>query len=265
MKWRNLLKYPIKMEYPKLEKEYSVHVYDTGPDGHLSLHALFNYFQDIASDHAAKLGYGRDELLKQNHFWVLSRIYAEITSLPLWNEKIMLASWPRGTDKLFALRDFEMKSSGGQLLARSTSSWLIIDRDSKRIQRPDNNLTRLNLTIPGESGMLRNAEKIEPAVTGGQPSPLFNVRISDLDVNLHTNNTSYLNWVTDTYDLDFMLRNAPISVEINYLSESRFNDTVEILTSCNGGDKGLFSHSVVRPDDNTELCRVRIHWRRILS
>jgi acyl-ACP thioesterase len=253
------------MEYPKLEKEYSVHVYDTGPDGHLSLYALFNYFQDIASDHAVKLGYGRDELLKQNHFWVLSRIYAEITALPLWEEKIKLASWPRGTDKLFALRDFEMKSAGGQLLARATSSWLIIDRDSKRIQRPDNNLTRLNSAVPGEPGIRRNAEKIEPVVTGGQSSPPFTVRISDLDVNLHTNNTSYLNWVTDTYDLDFMLRNAPLSVEINYLSESRFNDTVEILTSGNDGVPGLFSHSVIRPADNSELCRVRILWKRILS
>lgn len=253
------------MEYPKLEKDYTVHVYDTGPDGHLSLHALFNYFQDIASDHAAKLGYGRDELLKQNHFWVLSRIYAEITTLPLWGEKVRLTSWPRGTDKLFALRDFEMKSSGGQLLARATSSWLIIGRDSKRIQRPDSNLTRLNSALPGETGILRNAEKIEPLVAGGQSSPRFNVRTSDLDVNLHSNNSSYLNWVTDTYDLDFVLRNAPLSVEINYLSESRFNDTVEILTSGNGGDPGLFSHTVIRPADSTELCRVRIHWKRILS
>lgn len=253
------------MEYPKLEKEYHVHVYDTGPDGHLSLHALFNYFQDIAADHANKLGYGRDELLKQNHFWVLSRIYAEITALPLWEEKVRLTSWPRGTDKLFALRDFEMKSAEGQMMAHATSSWLIIDRDSKRIQRPDNNLTRLNSGLPGEPGILRNAEKIEPALPGGQTSPPFSVRISDLDVNLHTNNTSYLNWVTDTYDLDFMLRNAPLSVEINYLSESRFNDTVEILTSVNGDYYGLFSHSVIRTADSTELCRVRILWKRILS
>lgn len=252
------------MEYPKLEKEYQVHVYDTGPDGRMSLHALFNYFQDIASDHAVRLGYGRDELLKQNHFWVLSRIYAAIGSLPVWDGRITLASWPRGTDRLFALRDFEMKSGEGQLMARATSSWLIIDRDSKRIQRPDNNLTKLNST-PGENNrLLRNAEKIEQIPPGGKASPAFRVKISDLDINLHTNNTSYLKWVTDTYDLDFMLRNAPLSVEINYLSESRFDDTVEILTHDDSDDPGLYSHSVVRTDDNSELCRVRIRWKRKL-
>ena len=253
------------MEYPKLEKEYHVHVYDTGPDGRLSLYSLFNYFQDIASDHAVLLGYGRDELLKQNHFWVLSRIYAEIDNLPEWVETIRLTSWPRGTDKLFAIRDFEMRSAGGQRLARATSSWLIIDRDSKRIQRPDNNLTRLN-SDPGEgNGILRNAGKIEAALPGGKTTQPFKVKISDLDVNHHTNNTSYLRWVSDTYDLDFILRNIPESVEINYLSESRFDDTVEILTSVSDEDAGLFSHSALRPAGSSELCRVRIHWKRILS
>lgn len=253
------------MEYPRLEKEYNVHVYDTGPDGRLNLHALFNYFQDIASDHAVKLGYGRDDLLKQNHFWVLSRIYAEIDALPHWEEKIRLTSWPRGTDRLFALRDFEMKSVSGQILAIATSSWLIIDRDSKRIQRPDSNLSRLN-SSPGEGkGILRNAGKIETALPGGLAGPPFRVKISDLDVNLHTNNTSYLLWVTNTYDLDFMLQNIPLSVEINYLSESRFDDAVEILTSSIGDDASLFIHSVVRPADNSELCRVRIRWKKLLS
>ena len=254
----------MKMEYPRIEKEYPVHVYDTGPDGRLSLHALFNYFQDIASDHAIVLGYGRDELLKQNHFWVLSRIYAEIDSLPAWNEKISLASWPRGTDKLFALRDFEMESAEGQILARATSSWLIIDRDSKRVQRPDINLTKLNSYLAEKSCTLRNAAKIEAAPPGGSSSQPFRVRISDLDVNLHTNNSSYLLWVIDTYKLDFMLRNVPMTVEINYLSESRFDDTVVIVTSCSENDPDLFSHSAIRPADNTELCRVRIRWKRIL-
>ncbi len=48
------------MELRILEKEYSVHVYETGPDGKLNLHTLFDYFQDIASDHALMLGYGRE-------------------------------------------------------------------------------------------------------------------------------------------------------------------------------------------------------------
>ena len=66
----------------KLQKEYNIHVYETNPDSKLNLATLFNYLQDLASDHAEVLGFGRDDLLKDNHFWALSRMYAEITEWP---------------------------------------------------------------------------------------------------------------------------------------------------------------------------------------
>ena len=207
------------MEYQKLEKDYPVHVYETGPDGRLNLHSLFDYFQDIASDHAVRLGFGRDDLLKQNHFWVLSRIYSEISLLPSWGETIILKTWPRGTDRLLALRDYEARFPDGRIIALATSSWLIIDRDTKRIQRPDNLRSSLNSDPSVENVLPRNSIKLGPAGSNGRTIPHFRVRISDLDINLHTNNARYLKWITDSYDLDFMLNNVPLSAEINYLAE----------------------------------------------
>lgn len=251
------------MEIPSLEKEYQVHVYETAPDGRLSLHSWFNYFQDIAADHAVKLGYGREDLIRQNNFWVLSRIYAELSMRPSWGEKIILKTWPRGTDRLFALRDFIARDSAGRSAARATSSWLIIDRDTKRIRRPDNNLTRLNTATDDLKALERNAEKIEN--TGKEYINTHNlkVKISDLDINLHSNNTSYLKWITDSYDQDFALNNCPLSVEINYLAESRFNESIEIMTQEEFASGSVYNHSIVRKNDNTELCRIRIRWKNI--
>jgi len=92
------------MDTLHFEKEYRVHVYETGPDGKLNLYSLFNYLQDIASDHAVKLGFGRDDLMRDNRFWVLSRIYAVIEKWPVWEDTLVVNTWPNGTDKLFALR-----------------------------------------------------------------------------------------------------------------------------------------------------------------
>ncbi len=249
------------MEFPKLEKNFAVHVYEMGPDGGLNLHSLFDYFQDIASDHAVKLGYGREELMKHNNFWVLSRIYAEISTLPKWGETIIIRTWPRGTERLFALRDFEARYPDGRSVARATSSWLIIDRDSRRIQRPDNNLSKYDPDSPGEKALSRNAIKLEPADPNGHRTQQFSVRISDLDINLHTNNARYLKWVTDSYDLDFVLRNVPLSAEINYLAESRYNDSIAIVKSEEKENCNSFYHSIMRTSDNTELCRIRINWK----
>lgn len=250
------------MEHAKLEKEYPVHVYETGPDGKLNLHSLFDYFQDIASDHAVRLGFGRDDLMKQNHFWVLSRICSEISLLPSWGETIILKTWPRGTDRLFALRDYEVRYPDGRIIALATSSWLIIDRDTKRIQRPGNERSTLNSDPFVEKALPRNAMKLETPGGNGSSVPSFKVRVSDLDINLHTNNARYLKWITDSYDLDFMMNNFPLSAEINYLAESRFSDNIVITISEDPNEGNLFNHSIIRASDNTELCRVRIKWEK---
>jgi medium-chain acyl-[acyl-carrier-protein] hydrolase len=250
------------MDSLKFEKDYRVHVYETGPDGKLNLYSLFNYMQDIASDHAIKLGFGRDDLLRDNHFWVLSRIYAVITEWPRWEDSIILKTWPNGTDKLFALRNYEVKFPDGRHIASGTSSWLILDRTTKKVQRPDSLLAKFNPDLQPDNSPLRYANKIDPAAENGIVTPVFRIKVSDLDVNLHTNNVRYLKWVSDSYDLDFIMNNDPQSAEINYLAESRFDEEIMIRSSVENDNDSFHNHSIIRISDSKELCRIRIEWKR---
>ena len=243
------------------EKDYRIHVYDTGPDTRLTLPTLFDYFQDIASDHAEKLGFGRGDLMKTGRFWALSRMYAEIENWPLWEEQIHLRTWPNGTDKLFALRNYEARYPDGRKIAHATSSWLILDQATRRIQRPESSLSHFRDHFRPSDSPVRYASKLETEHDNPEISDSFRVKISDLDVNLHTNNVKYLKWIIDTYDLDFVMKNIPWSVEINYLSESLFNEEIIIKTSADRNADGYFNHSVFRISDNKELCRVRLSWR----
>lgn len=244
-----------------LDKEYKVHVYETGPDGRMTLYSILDLLQDIASDHAEKLGFGREDLIRNNHFWVLSRIYVVVSEWPVWEDTIIVRTWHKGVDKLFGMRDFEIFFRDGKLIASAASSWLIIDRDSKKIQRLD---TVLNTNARMVDALPRNAVKLDKAREDGIASPTFRVRISDLDMNLHTNNTRYLKWVTDTYSLDFSVKNAPCSAEINYLAESVYGDEILIQTAKDSA-QNLFDHSVFRINGNEtekrELCRIRLTWK----
>jgi medium-chain acyl-[acyl-carrier-protein] hydrolase len=250
------------MDMLHFEKEYKVHVYETGPDGKLSLYSLFNYMQDIASDHAVKLGFGRDDLMRDNRFWVLSRIFAVINKWPAWGDTIIIKTWTNGTDKLFALRNFEVNHPDGIHIASGTSSWLILDLNTKKVQRPDTILSQYNAGLHTEVSPVRYALKLDPASDEGQVSPLFRIKVSDLDVNLHTNNVRYLKWAYDCYDLDFQMNNEPQSAEINYLAESRFDEEIVIKTSAEDKNGTYYTHSIFRTDDNKELCRVRIEWKK---
>ncbi len=152
------------MELMQFEKEYRVHVYETGPDGRLNLYSLFNYLQDIASDHAIRLGFGRDDLLRDNRFWVLSRIYAEISEWPEWEDSIIVKTWPNGTDKLFALRNFDVSFPDGRHIASATSSWLILDRTTRKVQRPDSILANFYSDLHPNQSPIRYASKLDPPV-----------------------------------------------------------------------------------------------------
>jgi medium-chain acyl-[acyl-carrier-protein] hydrolase len=253
------------MEIPEYEKSYKIPVYDIGFNGQLSPFALFNYLQDIASEHAVLLNFGKDDLLRDNHFWVLSRIAAQVKIWPGWEDTVVVKTWPRGTDKLFALRDYEVKYPDGRTVALASSSWLVVDMTTRRVQRPDSHLTSFN---PGEavrSSLGRNAIKIEPVAEDFVISPDLRVQISDLDINLHVNNVIYLKWITDSYDIGFRTNHFPASVEINYLAESRLNDEIVIKTSADKNNCNLYNHSVVRSVDNTELCRIQLLWENCLQ
>jgi acyl-ACP thioesterase len=167
------------MDSLQLEKEYKIHVYEIGPDGRLSLFSLFNFLQDIAAEHAVKLRFGRDDLMRENRFWVLSRMLARISVWPEWEETIIVRTWPKGTDKLFALRDFEVYYPDGKHIASASSSWLVVDRTTKRVQRPDNLLTRFNSELQVKNALDRNAMKIEPS-SEGISGEVFRVKVSDL-------------------------------------------------------------------------------------
>ena len=244
----------------QFEKEYRVHVYETDPDERVNLCSLFDYMQDIAAEHAIKLGFGRDDLLKRNHFWVLSRMYAEISNWPFRGETIIVKTWPAGTENVFAIRFFEIRFADGRDIAAASSSWLIIDRETKKIQRPDGLLSRYNSEAKPAAPSVRSASKLTEASGNGQQSGKFSVKLSDLDVNLHTNNVNYLRWVNNSYDLDFVMNHFPISAEINYLAESLLGEEITIRTSEEEENKGVFRHSVIRNNDNKELCRIRIEW-----
>jgi acyl-ACP thioesterase len=253
------------MVIPQIEREYRVHVYETSADERLNTCSLFNYMQDIATAHAIELGYGRDELMKNNHLWVLSRMYAVIKERPFRGETILVRTWPYGTDNVFALRFYEIRFPDGRIIASASSSWLVIDATTKRIQRPDQTLMIYNPARESAELPVRIASKLDEASRDGEISPEFRVKLSDLDVNLHANNVNYLKWTLDSYDFDFTMKNVPSSVEINYLAESMLDDIISIKTSGEANSKLSFRHSIIRQADSRVLCRIGIEWKELIN
>ena len=115
----------------------TVATHAAGSSKHIRFSAILCLMQDAAYAHATRLGVGYEHLLAHKRAFVLSRLQIKVCSeLPVWGDRIVLQTWPRGLDKLYIYRDFELSREGREPFLKATSAWLLIDTDARRATRP---------------------------------------------------------------------------------------------------------------------------------
>jgi len=233
--------------------QYFVRSYDMDQQSRLSIISAINYFQESAWRNAEVLGLGFAELAAKDRFWVLSRMYLEMYRYPLWGDTVQLETWPKGMESLFAMRDFRIQSADGkELLGAGTTAWLIIDGTTHRLQRIDQICD--DMPCYPQNATDHKLEKIALAETMS-PHTRIVAGYTDVDVNRHVNNVCYLNWAVNYLPLE----NEQLTVrsaEINFLSEARLHNPVELLYGNDGEQTWICS--LRNPDNGKEYCRVRL-------
>ena len=202
--------------------------YETDINANLKLYSFMNFAQEIAGLHADSLGFGYDNLIKDGIAWVLSRIHVKIIRLPIWKEDITIETWHKGSDRLFGYRDFEVSDENGEKLIIATSSWLLINTETRKLHRI-NNIMEEN--AGGDE--IRHAIK-EPAARLVTPTEMEFARkrvvsFSDVDINNHTNNAKYIEWALDCIDLEILKALTIKEFVINFNMESKVNEEISIF------------------------------------
>lgn len=198
---------------------YEVGSFQIHPDGRISLTSLADLFQEIAWKHADSADFGRN-LYATNQVWILSRLEIKVLKFPKWGDKIQLFTGGRGAQKLFAFREFMVWDENEQVLARGMSSWLLLNSETKRILKPESVLSPA-LFDPSKQPEWQPSKLV---ISGEEiASEEVKVRLSDLDLNNHVNNTSYIRWLENLlFDHDI----RPEAIAINYLAECVEGETV---------------------------------------
>jgi acyl-ACP thioesterase len=193
--------------------------------------ALMQFFQEVASNHAASLGVGYDPLIEKGLFWALSRLKVEIIRMPSWGETIFFETWPCGTEGLFFRRDFIIYDSDQQEIVRGVSAWLLVSVSNLRPQRP----VIPGIVLPKNTG--KRALAIFPErITTSTEQIAFRKPVSynEIDQNLHVNNTRYLDWATDCFKIDHYKDFSLTGFSLEFLSETHWGDEIELRTGTFG-------------------------------
>lgn len=233
------------MPEPIWTQTYDVNTLVLDHQKQLSVVGLLNFLQDMAWNHAERLGWGYDALVEKGTLWVLSRQKVVISEWPMWQDKVTINTWPRRASGLLAIREFdiEIESAKGEKrrVGECSTSWLVLDWNTRKVQKLDRIMADM---VTRTTGVLDiTAERVLPRSDLGEIAR-FEVRNSDLDVNGHVNNTRYAQWVIDTLTLDEMARYAVTEYDVNFLAETRVGDTV-IIESAPG--EAAEDGTIVRP------------------
>ena len=213
----------------KYIQEYTIPCYDTDASGRLKPASFMNLAQEAAGQHAVYLGFGYDDLIATNTAWILSRVHIRFVDTPMWKDDVVLTTWHKGLNRLFFVRDFRLTDKEGRTRVESTTSWLVMNLETRRLVR-DPQLREgsecLEDVIATPAGKVQMPKDVEPQL-------MFEhlVAYSDIDVNGHANNAMYMQWAMDAVDYDIASTRPVKEVTINFNHETKAGDVVALYKS----------------------------------
>ena len=220
-------------------KEILVEWHNCNIRGELRPSAFLNHTQEIAGLHANILGFGYKDLIKENQVWVLSRVKVKYLLYPKWGDTLTLETWHKGMLSLFGLRDFVLHDSLGRRAVVATTSWLIMNTRTRRIDRSTifNSeayiMSRNNDSnaIEEPCGRIRRLPQMDYARR-------HTVLYSDVDMIGHTNNAKYIEWITDSIEVEFLKCHRISEFQINFNAETRIGEQIDIYKKEATGESG---------------------------
>lgn len=186
---------------------------DVGTDHLLSFNGLLRLLQEAACAASDLCGYGIKDIPTKGVHWLLTGWRVELLHRPDWNTPISVETWPRSFEGFASDREFLVYSQG-ELVARATSRWYLVNVNTGRIARvtdeirsayPVEDITVFDTPIPTKGNPLPDARETFTTVVGRR----------DLDTNLHVNNLHYLDYALEALPQE-VYDNLPGTLEIVY-------------------------------------------------
>lgn len=242
---KNLFEENVKVRYSEMDQNLV-----------LKPSALFNFLQDLASENAENLNFGYSYIKENNLAWFLLKYHMEFSDYPEGKYELNIKTEPRGYNKLFAFRDFEIISED-KVLGRVASMWSLIDVNSRGI-------VPIQKVLADNPHMVKfekrpedlNYEKI-PSLEKIDIEKTYETRFDDIDVNRHVNNANYIVWALEPLGFEFRDSKKLKTLDVVFKKEMKYGDkVVSKVEIC--GDKTV--HLLKSLDTDEELCAILAFW-----
>lgn len=217
---------------------------------------LLNFLQDAAGNNAEELGFGYSYMSSHNYAWFLIKYRMEFINYPDNMEELTVKTRPRGYNKLFAYREFELFNKD-VLLGKVFSVWSVVDKSSRAtvpIASAIVDNENMVLFVKQESDLVFSVIKAPENILRQKK---FEVRYNDLDVNGHANNGNYIVWAMEPLDADFKNNHKIKTLDIVFKKEAKYSE--ELLVQVEFKNE-LNTVHIIKNAANEKLCLIECVW-----
>ncbi|HQO01280.1 MAG TPA: thioesterase [Spirochaetota bacterium] len=240
-------------------EKFDVKFYEAGIRGTATMRALCNYLQAAANNHSRLLGTSMSDFSDQNMTWVYSRFHVRVDRYPACYENISVETWRSQSSEAFAFREYCVYDEQDAVIASGTARLVLIDVASRKPVPIPATITEqfipekgraLEYDFPSIRKPREYAQKMD-----------FRVRMSDIDINNHANNSSYVDWITECVPPEVLTGRMLRSIELDYRAEIRYG---EMITSASAheeeGADAVFLHSLTSTGSDRPCTLARTTW-----
>lgn len=210
----------------KYTRNIKVEWYDTDANRTVSPSRMMVYMMETANMQCDEYGFGLDKLRDNKGLgFVLGGIQASFIKPLYTGDEITVYTWCKPSRGYSFMRYFEIKKEG-EIVARASSSWALLDVVNKSMVRGDESYDCFfPYDEPIDNALLprRARTSKKEVVEAGKRRIVY----SDIDYNMHMNNTRYPNMLCDF--LPDMSGKRLSALSMTYLREAPLGAELTIL------------------------------------
>lgn len=241
------------------DSRFTIRTYEIDNQKRASVPALINLLHEAAMQNVINLGVSVWHLEPLRLAWVLLRMQVSVSRMPVLGETIRIITYPAGFERLFTYRDYKVYDEKDEMIAWASSSWVLMDIESRSLARIPEFILEFRSNMPEPSTCLPRPIGGMPKWEELQPQNLhFRVNWHDLDFNLHATNSMFVKWMVESLPEDTLLNSALQWMDIQYKAEILWKE--ELLSQVYQQEDGAFLHRLVRVSDHKELAVGMTKW-----
>jgi len=177
------------------EKNFFIHTSFVDRYDYIRPFAIWELFQAVAGNHADSIGVGFNDVVKKSVLWVVQfEKFNIVGSIPKYADTVKVQTWPHKKERIEFVREYAIYNEKNELAITGISSWFLVNKDTHKITRGDevefNGEFYENTNYPNYK-----REKLNLVPNSDIKRFTYQIKLTDLDHNGHTNNAKYFDMV----------------------------------------------------------------------